>query len=380
MVDDDKRIRQIIKKYFTTLGHMVDEAENGLVAVEMVKANKNGYDVIIMDMMMPEMNGLEAFEEIQTFNLNIPVIMTTAFGNITLGIEFMKLGGSDFIEKPISMEILAIKVNQVIDMRMLKESFLSEKISRQAIMESNKLKRLFLNKITHEFRTPIHAILNFSKFGLNSDSMEKINDYFSNIHQSGDRLLELMDGLLNYSKMETDIISFDIKRENISEVLNQSFAEYKGVQGTGHFEIESINLMEQNITHFDVKRLKQAFIRIFDNLHKFDPENHLVYIIFKASTITLGSDESDLVTLPAIQIKIAKLKGSIEKGQIDNSLEEFKTENNTVSKKASSAIDLAEQFNIKIYENILKAHRGSLEITHVPEKGILFEISLPLTK
>ncbi|PCJ62036.1 MAG: hypothetical protein COA79_04945 [Planctomycetota bacterium] len=374
VVDDDKRIRQIIKKYFTSLGHMVDDVENGLLAVEIVKANPNKYEVIIMDMMMPEMNGLEAFEEIQTFNLSIPVIMTTAFGNVTLGVEFMKLGGSDFIEKPISMEILAIKVKQAIEIRLLKESFQSEKISRQAILESNKLKRDFLSKITHEFRTPIHSILNFSKFGLNSDSMEKIHDYFGNIHQSGDRLLELMDGLLNYSKMETDIVSFDIKREDICDVLSNAFVEYKGVQGEGHFEFEILNLMEQSVTHFDVKRLKQSFIRIFDNLHKFDPSNNNVYAVLKATTITLGNDESDFVTLPAIQLNIAKINETVEKGQVDHTLELFKNNNS-----ANSSI-IPEEFGIKIYENILKAHRGSLEIIHMPGKGILFEISLPLTK
>ena len=79
IVDDDKRIRLIIKKYFTTLGHLVDEAENGLVGVSMIKKEPQKYHIIIMDMMMPAMNGLEAFDELCAAHIDVPVIMSTAF-------------------------------------------------------------------------------------------------------------------------------------------------------------------------------------------------------------------------------------------------------------------------------------------------------------
>lgn len=72
VVDDDKRIRLILKKYFTSLGHTVEEAENGLVAVDLVRKSPSKFDVVIMDMMMPEMNGMEAFEEIRSFTTEVP--------------------------------------------------------------------------------------------------------------------------------------------------------------------------------------------------------------------------------------------------------------------------------------------------------------------
>ena len=73
----------------------------------------------------------------------------------------------------------------VLNSKKLKEDLLSEMVMKQALIEANQLKRDFLDKITHELRTPIHAILSFSKFGINNITPEKNESYFQNINQSG---------------------------------------------------------------------------------------------------------------------------------------------------------------------------------------------------
>ena len=374
IVDDDKRIRMVVKKYFTSLGHIVDEAENGVIAVSMVKNAPQKYHVIIMDMLMPEMNGLEAFEELNSAKIEVPVIMATAFGNITLGIEFMKKGGSDFIEKPLSLEILAIKVNQVLENKRLHESLLSEKVLKQAILEAGQLKRNFLNKITHEFRTPIHAILNFSKFGISSDSDEKKTTYFQNINQSGNKLLELIDGLMAYSKMETDIGNFDIKPDDLVSVFQQALSEYQSIRSDDTSDVTLLNLSESNYTHFDAKRLKQTFFRVLDNLYKFAPEIKNIFVVFKSSTIKIGVEGSVSTVLPAIRFYFAKFTDAIKEDKVESTIIDF------VSQFKDKSEAMVDDFDLLLYENIIKAHRGEFRRVYIPDKGILFEISLPLTK
>ncbi len=374
VVDDDKRIRQVIKKYFTSLGHSVDEVENGLLAVETIRKDPTKYEVVIMDMMMPEMNGIEAFEEIHTFAPEIPVIMSTAFGNITLGIEFMKKGGADFIEKPLSMEVLAVKVKQVLENKLLQDALLSEKISKQALLEANKLKREFLYKVTHEFRTPIHAILNFSKFGSNQAEQEKILGYFNNINQAGSRLLGLIDSLMSYSKMEADIVSFDIKRADIIACFQLALSEYKELRGDASVDVRLLNLLDTSITHFDFKRLKQAFVRLLELLFQFDVDTKEVYVVAKASTIRVSGQGEDFVSTPAIKISLAKFLNEVPTGKIDQTIESFSSVNQN-EKQTEFLTDT----DLQHYMNIIKAHRGSLASVSVPNKGVLYEVLLPFT-
>lgn len=372
VVDDDLRIRTVIKKYFTSLGYVVDEAENGLIAVSIIKNAPKKYLLVIMDMMMPEMNGLEAFEEIRAAQIEVPVIMATAYGNLTLGVEFMKKGGADFVEKPLSLEVLALKVNQVLEKKKLREAVLSERILKQAVMEASQLKRDFLNKITHEFRTPIHAILNFSKFGMNNVSPEKHNAYFQNINQSGNKLLELIDELLSYAKMENDVTTFEFKRNDIVGVFQQALLEYREIRNDDKSDIILHNFPQTINTHFDGKRIKQTFYRILDNLYKFETTIKKVYIAYKESSLQIKQENSAAIVLPALRLCFGKFSNVVSQENIEQEIELFS------AKYKSSSESMTDDFDLLLFENIIKAHRGEFSRIYVPGKGILFQVLLPM--
>ena len=78
IVDDEDRIRNMIKKYAIHEGFLTEEAENGAIAVEMCL--KNEYDIVIMDIMMPELDGFSAVKEIKKTKPYLPFIMLSALG------------------------------------------------------------------------------------------------------------------------------------------------------------------------------------------------------------------------------------------------------------------------------------------------------------
>lgn len=111
VVDDEDRIRAIIKKYAEFEGYQIVEAANGMEAVEICK--KEDFDIIILDIMMPELDGFSACREIRKFK-KIPVIMLSARGEEYDRIHGFELGIDDYVMKPFSPRELMMRVKVVI--------------------------------------------------------------------------------------------------------------------------------------------------------------------------------------------------------------------------------------------------------------------------
>ena len=111
IVDDEFRIRELIKKYALYEGHEVDEAENGKQAVS--KCRGNTYDLIIMDIMMPELDGFGAVEQIRKFS-NTPIIMLSARGEEYDRLTGFESGVDDYVIKPFSPKELMMRVAAVL--------------------------------------------------------------------------------------------------------------------------------------------------------------------------------------------------------------------------------------------------------------------------
>ncbi len=111
IVDDEKGIRDLIRKYAQFDGYEVEEAENGMDAVEMCR--KRVYDLIIMDVMMPELDGFSAVREIRKDQAT-PVIMLSARGEEYDRIHGFESGVDDYVVKPFSPRELMLRVNAVL--------------------------------------------------------------------------------------------------------------------------------------------------------------------------------------------------------------------------------------------------------------------------
>jgi nitrogen regulation protein NR(I) len=101
IVDDDPRLRQSFEKLLTAEGHTVWTAPDGETALNMVRANSP--DVVIMDIRMPGMSGLETFKAMHQIEPKLPVIIMTAFGTTETAIETTKLGAFDYVLKPFEI-------------------------------------------------------------------------------------------------------------------------------------------------------------------------------------------------------------------------------------------------------------------------------------
>ncbi|GEN49843.1 response regulator transcription factor [Alkalibacterium pelagium] len=111
VVDDEDRIRRLLKMYLEKADYDIDEAENGRIALDL--ALENEYDLILLDVMMPEMDGIQVAEEIRK-EKETPIMMLTAKGEELNRIQGFEVGADDYIVKPFSPREIVLRVAAII--------------------------------------------------------------------------------------------------------------------------------------------------------------------------------------------------------------------------------------------------------------------------
>ena len=111
VVDDEERIRRLLKMYLEREGYVVEEAENGQVALQL--ALENEYNCILLDIMMPEKDGIEVITELREHR-DTPVILLTAKGEEANRVEGFELGADDYIVKPFSPREVVLRVKALL--------------------------------------------------------------------------------------------------------------------------------------------------------------------------------------------------------------------------------------------------------------------------
>lgn len=114
VTDDEEKIRMLIRKYAEFEGHTVTEAKNGMEAVALCRADPHRFDIIIMDVMMPELDGFSAVAEIRK-SCTAPVMMLSARGEEYDRIHGFELGVDDYVVKPFSPKELMMRIHAIMN-------------------------------------------------------------------------------------------------------------------------------------------------------------------------------------------------------------------------------------------------------------------------
>jgi len=119
IVDDDYAHRTMLKLLLTSWGYDTTEVDDGDVAVEQIRARP--FDLVLMDVRMVRLSGLDALPQMRTINPAIPIIIMTAYATIETAVEAMKHGAYDYLPKPLDFEELKVKMERAMGHRRLQE-------------------------------------------------------------------------------------------------------------------------------------------------------------------------------------------------------------------------------------------------------------------
>jgi len=119
VVDDDNAHRTMLRTLIGGWGYEIDDADDGAVAIK--KVNEQSYDLILMDVRMVKISGLEALEKIKSFNPAIPIIIMTAYSSVETAVDALKKGAHDYLTKPLDFDKLKITIERSMEHTRLKE-------------------------------------------------------------------------------------------------------------------------------------------------------------------------------------------------------------------------------------------------------------------
>ena len=139
IIEDEAAIRRVLKKIISEENdsYKVDEAEDGLVGIEMIL--KNDFDLVLCDIKMPKMDGVEVLEKIKKIKPEIPVVMISGHGDLDTAVNTMRLGAFDYISKPPDLNRLLNTVRNALDRKELvvENKLLKKKVSKKYEMIGN---------------------------------------------------------------------------------------------------------------------------------------------------------------------------------------------------------------------------------------------------
>ncbi len=266
VVDDASKNVKLIGQMLTNEGYSITFATSGKQAIERVEMA--GPDLILLDFMMPEINGLQVCKLLQADPVysNIPIIFLTASDNKKHIREAFQVGAVDYISKPFNAPELLARV----------KTHLELKQAREEAVEAGRIKTEFLANLSHEIRTPMNAVLGMTELLLTTQLNNQQRDFVATIKSSGKNLLTLINDLLDFSKLEAgglEIDSHEFSLNSMLEELIDLFAHQVNVKG-----LEIAYLLEPNVTDKlfgDSFRLRQIFINLIGNAIKFTKDGSI---------------------------------------------------------------------------------------------------------
>jgi signal transduction histidine kinase len=309
VVDDESNIRKMMERRLGKFDYEVETVESGIKAIEVLKNGEN-FDLVLLDQMMPEKDGMETFENIKSLAAPPPVIMLTAHGSLHLAMEFMKSGGSDFAQKPIDFGTLNIQIMRAINQAKSDRKVREAEIARYAAEEASHLKDQFLASMSHEIRTPLGVIINTAqtvqRLAMRDELTSEIRDKLMNdIIGLGRHLAAIIEDILEMSEIEAghmDIVFEAVDLRQMTDSLYSSLerqASEKGVKFEAeipaHFPLIRANSKKLtqiliNLIGNAIKFTENGFVKLRADLSKEDESS----VVISVSDTGIGISEESL--------------------------------------------------------------------------------------
>ena len=375
-VEDSEMVREstcdILSEFFTHIDIAINGKEGLQQYIDFYKDNDSFYDIVITDINMPKMNGIEMIEHIFVENSKAHIIVMSAHDESKYLLKLINMGISNFILKPIEI----VRFNSVIEN--IIESIINEKRlnhyynkreeinknlqeSKEIAENSSKQKSQFLANMSHEIRTPLNAIVGFISILNDKETDKEKLKYLDIIQKSSNTLLQIISDILDVSKIESgklDIEPIDFNPyESLISIgdLFQSKAIEKGVI----LKFKYNNSLPKSL-YCDVLRIKQILSNLLSNAIKFTPKGSLVKCI-----ISYGKGQ--------LNIRVKDYGIGIAKDKQQFVFNAFSQIEGTTKEYGGTGLGLA------ICKELSHMLGGDLTLESQEGKGSIFTLSIPMS-
>lgn len=364
LVDDKSENLIALRKTLENRGFIIDTALSGEEALK--KVLKTAYELIILDVQMPGMDGFEVAEAISGYSktCDTPIIFLSA---VNISKQFITKGytsgGRDYLVKPFDTDILTLKIKtfiklheQTMELNRIQQSLLAEIEQRK---EAEGKKDEFISIASHELKTPLTSVkgyLQLAERSLKSGQSEKSELFIGHSRKQVDKLSQLVADLLDTTKIASGQLMFNYNYFDFKPFLENA------IDSVGHSypgkQIIKTGLADVRI-YGDENRLEQVLVNYLTNAIKYAPDGREIFVDMQLSD-------------QWVEVKVKDQGIGIPKETQEHIFEKFYR----VEENAKHFQGLG--MGLYICAEIIKRHQGEYGVESEPGQGSTFYFRIPV--
>jgi signal transduction histidine kinase len=362
IIDDETNIRSTLGDFMMLSGYEADTAPDGPRGMDLL--GSKSYDLVLLDLHMPGMDGIAVTEWIRETHPEIPVIVMTGHATVESSIRALRLGAYDYIQKPFTLDEIERTIGNCLEKQRLQKRNTELTILNERLREIERIKDDLLATVSHEFRTPltaIHGFLSLLETGGTANFTAHQRQGLDAIWDNVNRLDAMIANLLVL--VESQDRSYPPILELTS--LGQFFEEYRQLRTQSRLrtdyrlEIDASSSAQSVL--LDRRRFPLVLNNLLDNAFKFcrDPEAAQVLVRVKK--------EKDLVS-----IEVSDAGIGIPETLADRVFERFTQIDMTSTREFQGA-----GLGLSVVHSIVTAHNGMVKIVPPVLGGTTIRVTLP---
>ena len=354
-IEDDEIDRKLVKRILVSCTRPIDfdiEPANRISTAIDFLGNKN-YDIALLDLGLPDANGLEAVQLIKNTRSDIPVVVLTGASETELGVAAIANGATDYLSKGIALEELLVRTILYA---------LERNKAEKKVKEAVETKSEFLSTVSHELRTPLTAMkesVSIVLDGMAGEISQEQKDCLDIAKRNIDRLARLINDVLDFQKLEYGKMKFNMESNNINEVAQQVYETM--ATSAKEKEIDFMLELDDNLpkVNLDVDRITQVLTNLVSNAFKFTDKGNV--------TIKTSSVDN------TIRVQVCDTGSGIKEEDMSKLFRKFEQLALGGERKTGGT-----GLGLAICKEIIEHHGGKIWAESTPEKGSIFQFVLPI--
>jgi len=376
VVDDETYIRELLLDILDTTPHHVDVAFDGQDAFE--KWSQLSYDLLVVDLRMPRMNGDTLIQAIRETDQSTAIIVLTGHGELSQAYALLKeYHISDFLHKPLEHPSqLLFSVENALEKRRLQQKStqhaqqlvtMNEQLRalNQQLEEANQQKSDFLANISHELRTPLNAVIGFLGLALKKLDATLPPEELTEIRkadQAAHTLMQLISDVLDFSKIESGDIDTVIEEVDVESLVEEVMITAEGLLEGKPLELQSAIAENLPCVESDYIKLKQILNNLVGNAIKFTDSG---FVMVRA--LPLQKEDGVL-------IEVEDTGKGIPAETEDRIFESFKQLDGSIKKEFKGA-----GLGLAIVKHLCDTLDIGITLRSEVDKGTIFQLTIPLS-